>query len=86
MLKLFRGSLGLVKWALCLVGAAALVLTAMIATPLQHSPELHSLSASRKNVDLSTLPCIERLQARDGTLLGTAMMPRVARPLGARLL
>jgi pimeloyl-ACP methyl ester carboxylesterase len=70
MLKLFRGSLGLVNWALCLVGAAALVLTAMIATPLQHPPELHSLSASRKNVDLSTLPCIERFQARDGTLLG----------------
>ena len=62
--------LKLLVWTLSVVGAVALVLTAMIATPLQNPPELHSLSAARKNVDFSTLPAIERFQARDGTLLG----------------
>jgi pimeloyl-ACP methyl ester carboxylesterase len=62
--------LKLLVWTLSVVGALALVLTAMIATPLRNPPELHSLSAARKNVDFSTLPAIERFQARDGTLLG----------------
>jgi len=67
---LVRFSLKLVGWGLGVIGAAALVLTAMIATPLKSPPELHSLSAARKHVDLSTLPAVERFQARDGTLLG----------------
>jgi len=57
-------------WALSAVGAAALVLAAMIATPLVAPPELHSISAVRGTVDMSTLPAIERFQARDGTALG----------------
>jgi alpha-beta hydrolase superfamily lysophospholipase len=71
MLKwLLRASFSTLKWALCGVGVVALLLTAMIATPLKNPPELHSLSAGRKNVDYSTLPAIERFQARDGTMLG----------------
>jgi alpha-beta hydrolase superfamily lysophospholipase len=62
--------LKVLAWALGLVGLIALVLTALIATPLKNPPELHSLSAARKNIDLSTLPAIERFQARDGTMLG----------------
>src|SRR5260370_30173308 len=71
MLKwLLRTSFGVLKWTLCGVGVLALLLTAMIATPLKNPPELHSLSAGRKNVDYSTLPTVERFQARDGTMLG----------------
>ena len=61
---------GTLKWALCGVGVAALVLAAMIATPLVAPPELHSISAVRGTVDMSALPAIERFQARDGTALG----------------
>src|SRR5258708_5593953 len=71
MLKwLLRASCGVLKWALCAVGVAALLPTAMIATPLENPPELHSVSAARKNVDYSTIPAIDRFQARDGTMLG----------------
>ena len=67
---LLQSALGLLKWALCAVGAAALVLTAMIAMPLKRPPELHSVSDARKDIDLPALPPIERFQARDGTWLG----------------
>jgi alpha-beta hydrolase superfamily lysophospholipase len=59
-----------VKWALGLVGAVALILAGMIATPLQRPPELRSVSDSSKDIDWSTLPPMERVQARDGTWLG----------------
>jgi alpha-beta hydrolase superfamily lysophospholipase len=48
----------------------ALVVLAMLATPLQAVPELQSISRARSTVDLSSLPAIERFQARDGTWLG----------------
>src|SRR6476646_11950765 len=67
---LIRGSLSLLKWALCGVGALALVMLALLATPLRPVPELQSISRARATVDLSTLPGIERFQARDGTWLG----------------
>lgn len=67
---LIRGSLNLVKWALAGVGLLALVLTALVATPLRRPPELPSISAARGTVDLGTLPAIERFQARDGSALG----------------
>lgn len=69
-MRLLRGALGLLKWGLCAVGAVALIFTALIATPLQRPPELRSVSDSRKGVDMSTLPTLERFQARDGTWLG----------------
>jgi len=69
-IQLLRGALSLLKWGLCAVGAGALLLTALIATPLQPPPELRSVSDSRKNVDMSNLPPLERFQARDGTWLG----------------
>jgi pimeloyl-ACP methyl ester carboxylesterase len=71
MLKtLFRGSLSLLKWLLCAVGAVAVLVTTLVATPLVAPPELRSISAARGTVDMSTLPAIERFQARDGTALG----------------
>jgi alpha-beta hydrolase superfamily lysophospholipase len=76
MLKsLMRGSLSVVKWALCGVGAMALLLTALVATPLKRPPELQSISAARGAVDFSALPAVERFQARDGTALGFRHYP-----------
>jgi alpha-beta hydrolase superfamily lysophospholipase len=67
---LIRWPLNTLKWLLCGVGAVALLLIALVATPLTRPPELHSISASHGTVDMSTLPAIERFQARDGTSLG----------------
>ena len=67
---MLRGVLGLLKWGLCAVGAVALLLTALIATPLERPPEMRSVSESVKGIDWSTLPPLERFQARDGTWLG----------------
>ena len=67
---LIRGSLLAIGLLLSVVGAAALLLTALIATPPKTLPELRSVSAARKSVDFSSLPSIERYLARDGTMLG----------------
>ncbi|WP_172787171.1 MULTISPECIES: alpha/beta hydrolase [Bradyrhizobium] len=69
-IRLLRGVLNGLKWALCAVGAVALILAAMIATPLQRPPEMRSVSDSTKGIDWSTLPPLERFQARDGTWIG----------------
>ncbi|EJN14601.1 lysophospholipase [Bradyrhizobium sp. YR681] len=69
-IRLLRGVLNGLKWALCAVGAVALILAAMIATPLQRPPEMRSVSDSSKGIDWSTLPPLERFQARDGTWIG----------------
>lgn len=69
-MQLLRGVLGLLKWGLCAVGAVALLLTALIATPLERPAELRSVSDSAKGIDWSTLPPLERFQARDGTWIG----------------
>ena len=68
--SLIRWSFRILTLALSVVGIAALILAAMIATPLVAPPELQSISAARGTVDMSTLPGIERFQARDGTALG----------------
>lgn len=68
--SLLRGSLRLLKWGLCGVGVLALAILALLATPLQPVPELQAISRARAGVDLSSLPAVERLQARDGTWLG----------------
>ena len=69
-IRLLRGGLNLLTWSLCAAGLLALVLTAMIATPLQRPPELRSVSDARSRVDFSAVPALERFQARDGTWLG----------------
>ena len=68
--RLLRSALNLLKWGLCAAGAVALLLTALIATPLERPAEMRSVSDSAKAVDFSTLPALERFQARDGTWLG----------------
>ncbi|MDA9488964.1 alpha/beta hydrolase [Bradyrhizobium sp. CCBAU 11361] len=69
-IRLLRGVLHGLKWALCAVGAVALIVAAMIATPLERPPEMRSVSESVKLVDFSTMPPLERFQARDGTWIG----------------
>src|ERR1700675_4226824 len=64
------GSLKIIVWSLALIGLGALALIALLATPLVAPPELRSISSARGTVDMSTLPPIERFQARDGTALG----------------
>src|ERR1700761_7240643 len=56
-------------WTLRIVGLAALVLTAMIAAPLPHLPELTSISKTARAVDRSTMPPLSHFSARDGTML-----------------
>jgi alpha-beta hydrolase superfamily lysophospholipase len=72
---LLRGSFNVLRWLLCGVGVAALLLTALVATPLTRLPELQSISQGRSAVDYSSLPAIERFQARDGTALGFRHYP-----------
>jgi alpha-beta hydrolase superfamily lysophospholipase len=67
--------LKLTQWALCLVGAAALLIAAMIATPLRQPPELVSISRTARAVDRSTMPHLERFHARDGTELAYRHYP-----------
>ncbi len=67
--------LKLIRWGLSIVGAAALVLTAMIATPLSRLPELTSVSKAARAVDRSTMPSLERFSARDGTELSYRHYP-----------
>jgi len=73
--NLVRGGFGVLKWAFSAIGALALLITALVATPLTHPPELASISAARGTVDLSTLPAGERFQGRDGTALGFRHYP-----------
>lgn len=61
--------LSLAQWALCIVGAAALILAAMIATPLPRLSELRSISETARAVDRSTMPALDHFTARDGTTL-----------------
>ena len=69
-IRVLRGVLNGLKWALCAVGGVALILAVMIATPLERPPEMRSVSDSAKGIDWSTLPPLERFQARDGTWIG----------------
>ena len=68
--KMVSGGLKAVVWGLAATGFGALVLAGLVAWPVRQPPELTSISGARKSVDLSSLPAIERFQARDGTALG----------------
>lgn len=63
------------QWALCLVGVAALLLTAMIATPLVQPSELRSISQTAGAVDRSSMPALQHFAVRDGTLLAYRHYP-----------
>jgi alpha-beta hydrolase superfamily lysophospholipase len=67
--------LKLAQWALCLVGAVALLITAMVARPILQPPELISISQTARAVDRSTMPGLQRFHARDGTELAYRHYP-----------
>ena len=67
--------LRLVLWALAAFGAIALLLTAMIATPLVQPGELRSVAETARSVDRSTMPPLSRFSARDGTELAFRHYP-----------
>jgi alpha-beta hydrolase superfamily lysophospholipase len=67
--------LKVLRWALCVVGAAVLLLAAMVATPLPSLPELRSVSETARAVDRSTMPPLARFSARDGTQLAYRHYP-----------
>ena len=67
--------LKLLGWGLGIVGAAALVLAAMVATPLSRLAELTSVSKAARAVDRSTMPPLTRFSARDGTELAYRHYP-----------
>jgi alpha-beta hydrolase superfamily lysophospholipase len=69
------GGFRAVVWGLAAIGLAGSVLAILIATPIRRPPELTSISDSRKSVDFSSLPAVERFQARDGTALGFRHYP-----------
>jgi len=79
---MIRGAVSLLRWILSSVGVLALVLLALLATPLQPVPELQSISRARASVDFSSLPAIERFQGRDGTWLGFRHYGAGGAPIG----
>jgi alpha-beta hydrolase superfamily lysophospholipase len=74
--------LKLLGWGLALVGVLALMLAAMIATPLAPPPELKSISQTARAVDRSTMPALEYFSARDGTVLAYRHYPARSEPAG----
>ncbi len=78
------GGLRAALWGLAFIGFAVLVLGALIASPLRRPPELASISTTARAVDRSTMPGIERFQARDGTVLGYRHYPARA-PASAQI-
>jgi pimeloyl-ACP methyl ester carboxylesterase len=69
------GGFKAVVWGLAIIGFAGLVLGALIASPVRRPPELTSISTTARAVDRSSMPAIERFQARDGTVLGFRHYP-----------
>lgn len=63
------------RWLLVSIGLCALVITALIAAPLSHPPELASIHAGATAIDQSGLPDLSRFQARDGTTLAYRIYP-----------
>src|ERR1700712_488133 len=79
---IISGSLKIIVLGLAGIGVGALALMAMLANPLVAPPELRSISSARGTVDMSTLPPIQRFQARDGTGLGFRHSAAVGTPPG----
>jgi pimeloyl-ACP methyl ester carboxylesterase len=60
---------GATETGLCIVGALALLVGALLAVPVSRPPELASISAGRNAIDTSGLPNLSRYRARDGSEL-----------------
>ena len=82
MKRLILGSFNALRWLLSAAGVAALLLTALVAAPLTRPPPLASVSETARAVDRSTMPGIDRFQARDGTELAYRHYPARAPATG----
>ncbi len=71
-----------VGWILGGVGTVAVLLTALVAAPLARPPPLTSISDTARAVDRSTMPALDRFQARDGTTLAYRHYPARASAVG----
>jgi pimeloyl-ACP methyl ester carboxylesterase len=60
---------------LALVGAAAIALALMLASPVRPPPPLASIHAGAKEIDETGAPDLSRFQARDGTWLAYRLYP-----------
>ena len=60
---------------LALVGAAAIALTLMLASPVRPPPPLASIHAGAVQIDEAGAPDLSRFQARDGTWLADRLYP-----------
>ena len=65
--KIISAGRRIALWGLSAMGIATLLLGGLIAWPVRQPPELASISAARKLIDFSSLPPVQRFQARDGT-------------------
>jgi alpha-beta hydrolase superfamily lysophospholipase len=72
---IISGGLRAAIWGFAFIGLAGLVLAGMIASPVRRPPELISVSKTARAVDHSTMPGVERFQARDGTWLAYRHYP-----------
>jgi alpha-beta hydrolase superfamily lysophospholipase len=80
---ILSGGLKVLVWGLAFVGLAGLVLAGLIASPVRRPPELTSVSKTARAVDHSTMPGVERFQARDGTWLAYRHYPPRAATVGS---
>lgn len=62
-------------YLLAALGAAALVLVAMLAVPLKRPPPLASIKHGPMRIDATAKPDLTRFQARDGTWLAYRLYP-----------
>jgi len=69
--------LRLVTWLLALVGIAALVLAAMVLSPLPKPAVNRDIAASARALAGDELPALGRFQARDGTELAYRLYPSI---------
>jgi alpha-beta hydrolase superfamily lysophospholipase len=82
MATILSGGLKALVWGLALIGLAGLVLAGLVASPVRRPPELISVSKTARAVDHSTMPGVERFQARDGTFLAYRHYPPRAATVG----
>ena len=70
---------------LALVGAAAIAIVFMLASPVRRPPPLASIHAGATKIDETGAPDLSRFQARDGTWLPTgSIRPQTERGTGSR--
>jgi alpha-beta hydrolase superfamily lysophospholipase len=82
--KIVSATFKILVWSLSAIGLAALMLAAIIASPLRQPLELMSVSTTARAVDRSDMPGVERFQARDGTALAYRRYP-AASPATAQI-